>query len=79
MPLYGAQSLHEVAYTGALARPLFCPEGAIGGLSAEKLAGFVKENYTGPRVVLAAAGMGTSQYLQVQYLIVFCPESINGV
>jgi hypothetical protein len=53
----GAQGIHEVAYKGALARPLLCPESALPGLSADKLRAFHARNFTAPRIVLAAAGV----------------------
>ena len=51
------QGLHGVAYTGALARPLVCPEQAVKGLSADKLHHFVSQNFTAPRIVVSAAGI----------------------
>ncbi len=56
-PRRGAQGIHEVAYKGALARPLLCPESALPGLSADKLRAFHARNFTAPRIVLAAAGV----------------------
>ena len=49
--------MHEVAYSGGLARPLICPESALAGLKADALAEFVARNYTPSRMVLAAAGL----------------------
>lgn len=51
------QGLHEVAYSGGLARPLIAPESALDGLSADGLAEFVAQNYTAPRIVLSGAGV----------------------
>lgn len=51
------QGMHEVAYTGGLARPLIAPESALPNLSASALAEFVAANYTAPRITLAGAGM----------------------
>ena len=60
-----AQGIHEVAYKGALARPLLCPESALAGLSADKLRAFHARNFTAPRMVLAAAGLPHSQLKQM--------------
>ena len=60
-----AQGIHEVAYKGALARPLLCPESALGGLSADKLRAFHTRNFTPPRMVLAAAGLSHAQLKQM--------------
>ena len=51
------QGLHEVAYTGGLAKPMICPEGALGNLTADRLAEFVQRNYTASRMVLSGAGV----------------------
>eukprot|EP00884_Botryococcus_braunii_P023435 jgi/Botrbrau1/9776/Bobra.85_1s0021.1 len=57
------EGLHEVAFTGALAKPLLAPESVIPGFSAEALTAFVAENYTAPRIALAAAGVGHADLL----------------
>jgi len=46
-----------VAYTGALGRPLICPEGGLGNLSADTLHEFVSSNFIAPKMVLAGAGV----------------------
>ena len=51
------QGLHEVAYTGGLSKPMICPEGALGNLTADRLAEFVQRNYTASRMVLSGAGV----------------------
>ena len=50
------QGLHSVAFTGALGRPLICPEGGLANLSADTLHEFVQNNFVAPRMVLAVAG-----------------------
>ena len=52
----GWQGLHSVAYTGALGRPLICPEGGIANLSSDTLHEFVSSNFVAPKMVLAVAG-----------------------
>ena len=54
-----------MAYKGALARPLLCPESALAGLSADKLRAFHARNFTPPRMVLAAAGLSHAQLKQM--------------
>ena len=51
------EGLHEVAFTGGLARPLLAPAGAAAKLTPDALAAFVSANYTAPRLVLAGAGI----------------------
>lgn len=53
--------MHEVAYSGGLARPLVAPESALKSLTADRLAEFVARNYTAPRVCLAGAGVSQVQ------------------
>lgn len=54
--LSGLQGLHSVAYTGALGRPLICPDGGTANLSADTLHEFVSSNFVAPKMVLAVAG-----------------------
>lgn len=54
--LSGVQGLHSVAYTGALGRPLICPDGGTANLSADTLHEFVSSNFVAPKMVLAVAG-----------------------
>lgn len=51
------EGLHSVAFTGALGRPLICPEGGIGNLSADTLHEFVHANFVPGKMVLAGAGV----------------------
>ena len=51
------ESLHEVAFTGGLARPLVAPPGAAARLTPATLADFHATTHTGPRVVLAGSGV----------------------
>lgn len=59
------EALHEVAYTGALARPLLAPPEVLSRLTPEILSTFVAENYAPSRVVLAAAGVGHSELVNL--------------
>ena len=51
------EALHSVAYHGGLGRPLIAPKEVLGSLNADVLAEFYAQNYTAPRIVLAAAGV----------------------
>jgi len=55
------EGLHEVAFTGGLARPLVAPAGAAAKITPDALAAFVAANYTAPRLVLAGAGVGHAE------------------
>jgi len=59
------EALHSVAYHGGLGRPLIAPKEILGGLNADVLAEFYAENYTAPRMVLAAAGVEHNALLQL--------------
>lgn len=51
------EGLHSAGYKGALANPLMAPESAMDSLDASIVEQFVAENYTAPRMVLAASGV----------------------
>ncbi|XP_077215093.1 mitochondrial-processing peptidase subunit alpha-like [Tasmannia lanceolata] len=51
------EAIHSAGYSGALANPLLAPESAISRLDSTILEDFVAENYTAPRMVLAASGV----------------------
>eukprot|EP00897_Mesotaenium_endlicherianum_P009431 jgi/Mesen1/8516/ME000480S07866 len=51
------EALHTAGYDGALGRPLLCPESQLSRIDGQLLYEYVAENYTAPRMVLAAAGV----------------------
>lgn len=57
------EALHSAGYVGALGNPLMAPESAITRLNGTILEEFVTENYTAPRMVLAASGVDHEQLL----------------
>ncbi|KAK1551206.1 hypothetical protein Q3G72_031941 [Acer saccharum] len=59
------EAIHSAGYSGALANPLLAPESAINRLNSTILEEFVSENYTAPRIVLAASGVEHDQLLSV--------------
>lgn len=59
------QGIHTVAYTGALAKPLVCPENSLGALNDETLHDFFTANYVAPRIVLAGSGVKHSALKQL--------------
>ncbi|KAH7682005.1 Quinol--cytochrome-c reductase protein [Dioscorea alata] len=50
------EALHSTGFSGALANPLLASESSICRLNSAVLKEFVAENYTAPRMVLAALG-----------------------
>lgn len=59
------EAIHSAGYSGALANPLLAPESAINRLNDSILEEFVHENFTAPRLVLAASGVEHDQLLSV--------------
>ncbi|XXG48204.1 hypothetical protein AAC387_Pa02g2716 [Persea americana] len=57
------EAIHSAGYSGALANPLLAPESAISRLNSTILEEFVSENYTAPRMVLAASGVEHEELL----------------
>ncbi|KAF6133986.1 hypothetical protein GIB67_040750 [Kingdonia uniflora] len=59
------EAIHSAGFSGALANPLLAPESALSGLNSTVLEEFVAENYTAPRMVLAASGVEHEELLSV--------------
>ncbi|CAD5188342.1 unnamed protein product [Musa acuminata subsp. malaccensis] len=59
------EAIHSAAYSGALANPLIAPESAINRLNETILEEFVAENYTAPRMVLAASGVEHEELVSI--------------
>ncbi|KAF8407118.1 hypothetical protein HHK36_006243 [Tetracentron sinense] len=59
------EAIHTAGYSGALANPLFVPESALNRLNSTILEEFVAENYTAPRMVLAASGVEHDELLSI--------------
>ncbi|XP_059634875.1 mitochondrial-processing peptidase subunit alpha-like [Cornus florida] len=59
------EALHSAGYSGALANPVLAPESAINRLNSTILEEFVAENYTAPRMVLAASGVEHEELLKI--------------
>ncbi|QCE09013.1 mitochondrial-processing peptidase subunit alpha-like [Vigna unguiculata] len=59
------EAVHSAGYSGALAMPLFATETALNRLNGPILEEFVAENYTAPRMVLAASGVEHEELLSV--------------
>lgn len=59
------EAIHSAGYSGALANPLLAPESAINRLNSTLLEEFVAENYTAPRMVLAASGVEHDELVSV--------------
>ncbi|KAM7509617.1 hypothetical protein LguiA_020070 [Lonicera macranthoides] len=59
------EAIHSAGYSGALANPLMASESAINRLNSTVLEDFVAENYTAPRMVLAASGVDHEELLKI--------------
>ncbi|KAF2931728.1 hypothetical protein DAI22_05g232600 [Oryza sativa Japonica Group] len=59
------EALHSAGYSGALAKPLMASESAVNRLDVATLEEFVSENYTAPRMVLAASGIEHDELVSV--------------
>ncbi|XP_058074113.1 mitochondrial-processing peptidase subunit alpha-like [Magnolia sinica] len=57
------EAIHCAGYSGALGNPLLAPESAISRINSTVLEEFVTENYTAPRMVLAASGVEHEELL----------------
>ncbi|KAJ8750912.1 hypothetical protein K2173_016093 [Erythroxylum novogranatense] len=60
-----SEALHSVGFSGALANPLLATESAINRLNSTILEDFVTENYTAPRIVLAATGVEHEELVSI--------------
>nr|KYP54276.1 hypothetical protein KK1_000459 [Cajanus cajan] len=59
------EAVHSAGFSGALAYPLLASESALNILNGPILEQFVAENYTAPRMVLAASGVEHEELLSV--------------
>ncbi|ERN15210.1 mitochondrial-processing peptidase subunit alpha [Amborella trichopoda] len=59
------EAIHSAGYSGALANPLLAPESALNKLNSTILEEFVAENYTAPRMVLAASGVDHEELVSI--------------
>nr|KYP31607.1 hypothetical protein KK1_047986 [Cajanus cajan] len=59
------EAIHSAGFSGALANPLLASESAVNNLNGTILEEFVAENYTAPRIVLAASGVEHGELLSV--------------
>ncbi|CAN0901419.1 Mitochondrial-processing peptidase subunit alpha [Linum grandiflorum] len=59
------EAIHSAGFSGALANPLLAPESAINRLNSTLLEEFIAENYTAPRMVLAASGVDHEELVSI--------------
>nr|CAD1824170.1 unnamed protein product [Ananas comosus var. bracteatus] len=59
------EAIHSAGYSGALANPLMAPESAINRLNSDILEDFINDNYTAPRMVLAASGVDHDELVSI--------------
>ncbi|KAL6974493.1 mitochondrial processing peptidase [Sarracenia purpurea var. burkii] len=58
------EAIHSAGFSGALAIPILATESAVSRLNSAILEEFVAENYTAPRMVLAASGVEHEELLK---------------
>ncbi|KAK4838422.1 hypothetical protein QYF36_013601 [Acer negundo] len=59
------EAIHSAGFSGALANPLLAPESVLSSLDGTVLEEFVAENYTAPRMVLAASGVDIDELVTI--------------
>ena len=59
------EAVHAVAFDGGLGQPLVASAGALSRMDGDTLAHFLQQNYTAPRVVLAASGCAHEELVAV--------------
>ncbi|KAK9266615.1 hypothetical protein L1049_003567 [Liquidambar formosana] len=59
------EAIHSAGYSGALSNPLLAPESAINRLNSSILEEFFIDNYTAPRMVLAASGVEHEELISI--------------
>ncbi|KAH9613689.1 hypothetical protein KSS87_013833 [Heliosperma pusillum] len=59
------EAVHSAGYSGALGHSLMAQEAILGRLNSSVLEEFVMENYTAPRMVLAASGVEHEELLSI--------------
>lgn len=59
------EALHSTGYSGALATPLIASESSVSRLNTNVLEYFLAENYTAPRIVLAATGVDHDELVSI--------------
>ncbi|XP_020588140.1 mitochondrial-processing peptidase subunit alpha-like [Phalaenopsis equestris] len=59
------EAIHSAGYSGALAIPLIASESTLNNLNGSILEQFLVENYTAPRIVLAASGVEHEELVKI--------------
>uniref|UniRef100_A0ACD5VP01 Uncharacterized protein n=1 Tax=Avena sativa TaxID=4498 RepID=A0ACD5VP01_AVESA len=71
-------ALHSSGYSGALANPLIASEASVSRLNTDVLEEFLAENYTSPRIVLAASGIDHAELVSVAEPLISDIPSATG-
>ncbi|KAG0495853.1 hypothetical protein HPP92_000544 [Vanilla planifolia] len=72
------EAVHTVGYSGALAIPLMASESLLNKLNGSILEQFVVENFTAPRMVLAASGVEHEELVKiVEPLLSDLPKTVR--
>ncbi|TVU21431.1 hypothetical protein EJB05_31064 [Eragrostis curvula] len=72
------EALHSTGYSGALANPLIASGSSIGRLNTDVLEYFLAENYTAPRIVLAASGVDHDELVSIAEPLLSDIPSVTG-
>ncbi|KAF0916012.1 hypothetical protein E2562_000642 [Oryza meyeriana var. granulata] len=72
------EALHSTGYSGALANPLIASETSVSRLNTNVLEDFLAENYTAPRIVLAAAGVDHDELVSIAEPLLSDMPSVTG-
>ncbi|XP_050218514.1 mitochondrial-processing peptidase subunit alpha-like [Mercurialis annua] len=59
------EAIHSAGFSGPLANPLLAPESAVNRLNSTILEEFLAENFTAPRMVLAASGVEHEELVSI--------------
>ncbi|KAL5229337.1 hypothetical protein ABZP36_017602 [Zizania latifolia] len=72
------EALHSTGYSGALANPLIPSESSVSRLNTNVLEDFLAENYTAPRIVLAATGVDHDELVSIAEPLLSDMPSVTG-
>ncbi|KAK6911982.1 Peptidase M16, N-terminal [Dillenia turbinata] len=72
------EAIHSAGYSGALAKPLLAPQSAVDNLNSSILEEFFAENYTAPRIVLAASGVEHEELVSLAEPLLSDLSSVPG-
>ena len=73
------EAVHSTAYEGGLGNPLVAPNGDLSHIDGDGLREFVAENFTAPRIVLAASGIDHDELVRIaEPMLATLPKSAGA-